>query len=111
VAAQPDAVGNAERGGGRSGPAASARISASLSRSLIGSSRSRATVLVTPRYASRNSTAHRRAVLDVDHRHDLAARIGVGTPQRSRSLRPGRMRFRHPQRLGRSLQVSAALSR
>jgi hypothetical protein len=42
-----------------------ARISASLSRSLIGSSRSRARVLVTPRYASRNSTTHRCAVLDV----------------------------------------------
>jgi hypothetical protein len=43
----------------------SARISASLSRSLMSSSRSRARVLVTPRYASRNSTPHRYAVLDV----------------------------------------------
>ena len=56
----------------------SARISASLSRSLIGSSRSRVRVLVTPRYASRNNTPHRRPALDVEHRHDPAEKIRVG---------------------------------
>jgi len=55
----------------------SARISTSLSRSLIGSRRRRANAFVTPRYASRSSTADHHAVAITRCASTLEARLGV----------------------------------
>ena len=51
-----------------------ARISVSLSQSLMGSRRSKANALVTPRWASRSSTASHHAVLDDVTRMTTVAR-------------------------------------
>jgi hypothetical protein len=69
----------------------SARISTSLSRSLIGSRRRRANAFVVPRYAGRSSTAHHHAVPIARCATIPDARLGVVSDTSEYRSASGRM--------------------
>jgi hypothetical protein len=71
----------------------SARISTPLSRSLIGSRHRRANAFLTPRYASRNSTAEHHAVAITRCASTLDTRLAVESDTPVHRSSPGRMRF------------------